>query len=64
MTEVLRVKIMTVGYNQDSEIGKVRKVYRTKVGYTGSGRHIYYLVWSDVFGKCVWVKDNTVLVVA
>lgn len=55
---------MTVGYNQESEIGKVRKVYRTKVGYTGSGRHTYYLVWSDVFGKCVWVKDNTVTVVA
>ena len=54
----MSIKITWVNGLDKSELGKVRKVYRTRYGYTGSGQHKFFLVWSDKYNKCVWVKDT------
>ena len=46
------------------EEGQESKVYRVRIGYYPSGSKYEYLVWSNTLGKCVWVRDDDVLVLA
>lgn len=46
------------------EEGQESKVYRVKIGYYPSGSKYEYLVWSKELGKCVWVREDDVLVLA
>ena len=40
------------------------KVYRVKIGYYPSGSKYEYLVWSKELGKCVWIREDDVLILA
>lgn len=46
------------------EEGQESKVYRVRIGYFPSGSKYEYLVWSKELGKCVWIRDEDVLVLA
>lgn len=46
------------------EEGQESKVYRVRIGYFPSGSKYEYLVWSKELGKCVWVREDDVLVLA
>ena len=46
------------------EEGQESKVYRVRIGYYPSGSKYEYLVWSKELGKCVWVREDDVLVLA
>ena len=46
------------------EEGQESKVYRVRIGYYPSGSKYEYLVWSKERGKCVWVREDDVLVLA
>jgi hypothetical protein len=39
-------------------------VYRVRIGYYPSGSKYEYLVWSKELGKCVWVREDDVLILA
>lgn len=60
----MAIKITYTNHLDTAELGKVRKVYRTKYGYTPSGQHKYYYVWNDRLGRCTWVKDTNCELVA
>ena len=46
------------------EEGQESKVYRVRIGYFPSGSKYEYLVWSKELGKCVWVREDDVLILA
>jgi hypothetical protein len=60
---VQRVKI-TNRRGRRIEEGQESKVYRVRIGYYPSGSKYEYLVWSKELGKCVWVREDDVLVLA
>ena len=61
-----RVQIIKITYPRYNRIeeGQESKVYRVRIGYYPSGSQYEYLVWSKKLGKCVWVRDEDVLVLA
>ena len=61
-----RVQKVRVIYARGGRIeeGQESKVYRVRVGYYPSGSKNEYLVWSKELGKCVWVREDDVLVLA
>lgn len=61
-----RVQRIRVTYARDRHIeeGQESKVYRVRIGYYPSGSKYEYLVWSKELGKCVWVREDDVLILA
>ena len=61
-----RVYRVRVAYarGRNIEEGQESKVYRVHIGYYPSGSKYEYLVWSKELGKCVWVREDDVLVLA
>ena len=61
-----RVQRVRVTYARGRRIkeGQESKVYRVRLGYYPSGSKYEYLVWSKELGKCVWVREDDVLVLA
>ena len=60
---VQRVRVTRSRGNRIEE-GQESKVYRVRIGYYPSGSKYEYLVWSKELGKCVWVREDDVLVLA
>ena len=60
---VQRVRV-TNARSRCIEEGQESKVYRVRIGYFPSGNKYEYLVWSKELGKCVWVKEDDVLILA
>ena len=61
-----RVQRVRVTYTRGGRIeeGQESKVYRIRVGYYPSGSKYEYLVWSKKLDKCVWVREDDVLILA
>ena len=61
-----RVQRVRVTYRRGRCIaeGTESKVYHVKVGYYPSGSKYEYLVWSTEAERCVWVREDDVLVLA
>ena len=61
-----RVERVRVTYRRGRRIeeGQESKVYRVRIGHYPSGSKYEYLVWSKELGKCVWVREDDVLVLA
>lgn len=61
-----RVQRVRVAYARGRRIeeGQESKVYRVRIGYYPSGSKYEYLVWSKTLGKCVWVREDDVLILA
>lgn len=64
--QIKRVQRVRVTYRRGIRIeeGQESKVYRVRSGYSPSGSKYEYLVWSKELGKCVWVREDDVLVLA
>ena len=64
--QIRRVYRIRVIYARDRNIeeGQESKVYRVRIGYYPSGSMYEYLVWSKELDKCVWVREDDVLVLA
>jgi hypothetical protein len=60
---VQRVRV-TNARSRRIEEGQESKVYRVRIGYYPSGSKYEYLVWSKELGKCVWVREDDVLILA
>ena len=60
---VYRVRVIDTR-DRNIEEGQESKVYRVRIGYYPSGSKYEYLVWSKELGKCVWVREDDVLVLA
>ena len=60
---VQRVRV-TYARGRRIEEGQESKVYRVRIGYYPSGSKYEYLVWSKKANKCVWVREDDVLVLA
>ena len=60
---VQRVRV-TYARGRRIEEGQESKVYRVRIGYFPSGSKYEYLVWSKELGKCVWVREDDVLILA
>ena len=60
---VQRVRV-TYARGRRIEEGQESKVYRVRVSYYPSGSKYEYLVWSKEANKCVWVREDDVLVLA
>ena len=58
---VQRVRV-TYARGRRIEEGQESKVYRVRIGYYPSGSKYEYLVWSKKLGKCVWVREDDVLI--
>ena len=60
-----RVQRVRVTYRRGRSIaeGTESKVYRVKIGYYPSGSRYEYLVWSTEAERCVWVREDDVLVI-
>lgn len=61
-----RVQRVRITYRRGRCIteGTESKVYRVKIGYYPSGSKYEYLVWSTEVERCVWVREDDVLVLA
>ena len=61
-----RVQRVRVTRSRGSRIeeGQESKVYRVRIGYFPSGSKYEFLVWSKELNKCVWVREEDVLVLA
>ena len=64
--QVTRVERIRVSYSRGGRIteGQESKVYRVRVGYYPSGSKYEYLVWSKELGKCVWIREDDVVVLS
>ena len=64
--QIRRVQRVRVAYARGRHIeeGQESKVYRVRIGYYPSGSKYEYLVWSKELGKCVWVREDDVLILA
>ena len=60
---VQRVRV-TYARGRRIEEGQESKVYRVRISYYTSGSKYEYLVWSKEANKCVWVREDDVLVLA
>ena len=60
---VQRVRV-TCARDRRIEEGQESKVYRVRIGYYPSGSKYEYLVWSKELGKCVWIREDDVLILA
>ena len=60
---VQRVRV-TYARGRHIEEGQESKVYRVRIGYFPSGSKYEYLVWSKELGKCVWIREDDVLILA
>ena len=58
---VQRVRV-TYARGRHIEEGQESKVYRVRISYYPSGSKYEYLVWSKEANKCVWVREDDVLV--
>lgn len=61
-----RAQRVRVTYTRGRHIeeGQESKVYRVRISYYPSGSKYEYLVWSKEADKCVWVREDDVLVLA
>lgn len=64
--QVRRVQRVRITYARGRRIeeGQESKVYKIRIGYYPSGSKYEYLVWSKELGKCVWVREDDVLILA
>lgn len=60
---VYRIRVI-YARGRNIEEGQESKVYRVRIGYYPSGSKYEYLVWSKEANKCVWVREDDVLVLA
>lgn len=60
---VQRVRVIHARSRRIEE-GQESKVYRVRIGYYPSGSKYEYLVWSKEADKCVWVREDDVLILA
>ena len=62
--QVTRVERVRVTYRRGKCIaeGQESKVYRVRIGYYPSGSKYEYYVWSKELGRCVWIREDDVLV--
>lgn len=64
--QVIRIEKVRIAYRRGRCIteGTESKVYRVKVGHYPSGSKYEYLVWSAEAERCVWVREDDVVVLS
>lgn len=64
--QIQRVQKVRVTYSRGVNIaeGTESKVYRVGTRRFPSGEKYIFLVWSKELGRCVWVREDDVLVLA
>ena len=64
--QVIRIEKVKVSYRRGNRIAEDQesKVYRVRVSHYPSGSKYECLVWSKELNKCVWIREDDVVVLS